>query len=258
MYVSKLTNATGNPLDPAFHSGTQAFKASLTPRVGDVITKNDGSEFVLVSTDVDLTPGQLVATPTFLAAPIDNLCTAAAIGATSVTINTTGVSMFGGSNGVISAGRLAGGWLIVNDDTGEGYTYKIVNNTAGTASASVTLTLDTGLVVALDTTSDVCIVAPPYDKVVVSTGLLPIVGVACVATTAGTNSRTEYLWVQTKGICGVLITTGTSVAIGKPMVADSSGGVKIAGAVTDLHVGVACNTDTTATGKIGVKLQLGN
>lgn len=256
MKTNRITMAAGQWLDPIFHSASQIMNGSLGGRVGDTIELNDGRKFVLCSTEVDLSAGQIVATPTFLAAPIDNLCTAASIGATSVEIDTTGVSMFGGSNGVIAAGALAGALLITNDDAGEGYTYSIVNNTAGTASAKVTLTLGEPLKVALTTASDVCIVASPYDKVVVSTGLLPVVGVACVATTAGTNSRTEYFWAQTAGFASVLITTGTNIAIGKKVVASTGGGVKIATAVTDIDIGYAANTDTTDTAKIGVQLHL--
>lgn len=258
MNTAQLTMAGGTWLAPSFHSGSQEFKASLTPQVGDCITLNDGREFRLVSTAVDLVAGQLVAVPSFNVTPIDNLVTAATAvkGSQTVEVDTTGVAMFGGANGVIAAGRLKGATLVINDDTGDGYTYTIKNNTAGTASAKVTLTLNEPLVEALDATSDVLIVSSPFDNVVVSTGALAVVGVACVDSTAATNSRTEYLWVQTKGIAAVKVTTGTSVAVGKPAVADTAGGTKLAGAVTDILVGTYLATDTTAGAFLPVQLKI--
>lgn len=114
---------------------------------------DDGTEYVWCTTNADLVAGELVATATCQAASIDGGCTAAAIGATSVTIDTTGVAMFGGAAGVIAQDRLAEGYLVIEDDAGEGYTYRIRKNTAGTAAASITLTLYDGLKVALTTAS---------------------------------------------------------------------------------------------------------
>lgn len=244
------------PLDAAIYSTHAKWIAGNVPEIGAEMRFADGSCFRFVSTAVDLAAGQLVAMNTFNATPVDDKCTAAAIGSYQVEVDTRAVAMFGGSAGIIAANRLSGGYLVINDDTGEGYRYRILSNTEGTASAKVTLTLAEPLKVALDTTSDVIITGSVYDSVVLGTAALCPLGVAMVPSTAATNSRTEYLWIQTAGVASVRITTGTSVAIGVNVVADATGGIKIAGAVTDPLVGVALATDTTATGKIPVMLRL--
>ena len=255
--LSQYGVPNGSIYDAAVHSGSDAYKNGTMPRVGDKRVFEDGREFVFISSAVDVLAGQVLATATALATALTNSCTAAAIGATSVTITTTGSAFFGGSAGVIAANRLAGGYLCITDDAGEGYQYRIKSHTAGTASASVTFTLYDGLVVALTTASDVFFIGPRYELCVLGTDLLPPVGIAMVAATGGTNTRTEYFWVQTKGIAPCYITTGTSIAIGKQISTDASGGVKITGAATDVMIGVAAATSTTATAKLPVLLNIG-
>ncbi|MCU0614545.1 MAG: hypothetical protein MUD09_05615, partial [Desulfobacterales bacterium] len=53
----------------------------------------------------------------------------------------------------ITADQFAGGKLITTDDTGEGYTYDIVGNTANSA-ATIRIQLKQPLVVAVDATTD--------------------------------------------------------------------------------------------------------
>lgn len=255
--MSKLLSIiSGTPYDAATYSGAQQFNQTNVPYVGQEAVYEDGRRYRFVSSAVDVLPGQVVALQTFNASPIDNLCTAASAGATQIIVNTTSVAMFGGSAGVIAADRLVGGSVVINDDTGEGYTYEITANTAGTASANVTLTIQPALIAAIDGTTDIFIVGPKYSSVVLGTATLPPIGVACVAANGGTNTRTEYFWVQTHGICGVRVQTGTSIAIGTPAAADASGGVKIVGAHTDLYIGDFAATETTATGKVPVNLRL--
>lgn len=257
----KHDQVSGSHLDASVNSTGQKYKWGRLPYVGQKLRYDDGREFVFCSTAVDVLAGQLVSTATAQAATFDNLCTAAAIGSTTLTVNTTGVAFFGGSAGVIAANRLAGGYIVMNDDAGEGYTYRIKSHTAGTASASVTFTLYDPLVVAATVASDIFIVGPRYDQVVLATTALPPVGVACVDALAATSTYVEYFWAQTKGIAGVYVTTGTSVAIGKVAVADT-GGVKLGtltGNAEDMQIpiGVFMGTETTATGKCPVLLNIG-
>ena len=249
------TIVSGNPLDSAQYSTSQDFLAVRTAEVGQRIRFSNGDEFVYVSSEVNLLPGQPVSYHTANAAVQSNLVTAVAAGATQVTVNTTGIAFFGGSAGVLALNRLAGGFLVIADDTGEGYRYPIRSHTAGTAAASVTFTLEVPLKVALDATSDVFLLGSPFDSVVLSTTALPVLGIAAVPFNGATNSRTEYGWIQTKGLAPCYITTGTSIAVGKPAAVDA-GGVKLYGAVTDLLIGTFAGTATTATQKVPVWLNI--
>lgn len=223
-----------------------SFEGGRVPSVGDVRAFNDGREFVFCSSEVDIEPGEIAAMASCQVTPIDNSCTAAAIGATEVTIDTTGVAMFGGSAGVIAADRLAGGYLMIQDDAGEGNHYRIKSNTAGTASASITLTLYDRLKVALTTASDVVLVGPRYRKVVLGTATLQPVGVAMTQVTAATDGEEQFFWAQTKGPGVVYVKTGTSLAVGKTAAAGADGGIVVgAGSGTEIPVGVCLATDTT-------------
>lgn len=246
MNITVLDQVSGANLDAATYSTQQNMATGRAPQVGDSYRMSDGSEYVLASTAVDCAAGDVMAIGTCQATIIANLCTAAAAGSYTVEVDTTGVAMFGGSAGVIAANRLAGGSLVIGQSSGLGYRYVIKSNTAGTASAKVTLTLTQPLKVAVSATTDVFLVGSPYDNVVAGTAALQVAGIACVPSTAATNSRTEYIWLQVAGVAGVKITTGTSIAVGKALAADASAGVKVAGAVTDILVGNALATSTTA------------
>lgn len=101
------------------------------------------------------------------------------------------------------------------------------------------------------------LIGPRYRKVVEATATLPLVGVAMVATTANSDGEEQGFWVQCKGPGCVLVTTGTSIAIGKNVVAGSGGGVIVAaGTGIEQVVGVAMATTTTNSAKLAVCLNL--
>ena len=87
---------------------------------------------VLVSQDVSATA----------VIEIENVATAAAVGATEVILTDSGTL------GSATANQYAGAYLHTVDDAGEGYTYRIKSNTAASSNA-VTFTLYDGLVVAV-------------------------------------------------------------------------------------------------------------
>lgn len=95
------------------------------------------------------------------------------------------------------------GWLIVNDATGEGYTYKIKSNPAADASATCAITLYDPIQVALTTSSEVTLVPNPFSGVVISSATAAsntiIVGVPSIAVTAS-----YYFWAQFRGVCSCL------------------------------------------------------
>jgi hypothetical protein len=188
---------------------------SRIPRVGTKVSFWDGREFVFCSTKADLTAGNMVGMRLINSgAEIVNVVHVAAIGATEVIVDISGLTLIsGGSAGVVAADDLAGMMLSFTDDTGEGYQYKIKSNTA-TSSAHTTLTLCDALIVAVSTDTDCVISSNPYECVVQGSATCVPIGAVVRTTTAATDSVTQYVWVQTKGVATVTgaATLGLEVA----------------------------------------------
>lgn len=115
-----------------------------------------------------------------------------------------------------TANQYADGVLVVNDVTGQGFTYGIKSHPAADSAATLVLTLhnDESIQVALDATSQVSLVANRYNGVIIhaatETGIP--VGVAIKNVTAA-----SYGWIQTGGPVSCLSdatvgTIGSSVA----------------------------------------------
>ena len=109
----------------------------------------------------------------------------------------------------ITANQFAGGYLHITDDTGEGFTYRIRNNTAtgDPVSGNIRLELYDQLIVALDATSDFAITGSLYANVEAATQAVDevIAGVSMA-----TQAVDDYGYVQTQGVATVL-TQGTVV-----------------------------------------------
>lgn len=109
----------------------------------------------------------------------------------------------------------AGGYLIVTDDAGEAYTYRIKGNTAGSTGATSgysKITLCDPLQVALTAASDVSIIGSMYNELRYATLLTdPIASGVSITTTTST-----YLWsfVQTWGVCGLYFGTAVTGSAG--------------------------------------------
>ena len=157
-------------------------------------------------------------------------CAAAAIGATTVAIETAGTD--------IVANEYKGGYLYVNDGTGQGLAYKIKSHPAHDHSddATCVITLYDPIKVALvaSGTSQVSLAHNKYKKVIVMPATTPLtgqtVGVTQIALTAS-----YYGWIQTGGPAAALVVgtvvIGDSVCVGidggtagsvVPRVADSA------------------------------------
>jgi len=132
--------------------------------------------------------------------------TAAAIGATQVTV-TTGAA--------VTAGLFEGGYMVVTNTPGNGTYYKIKRHDVTSGAASCVITLYQPLIVALTSSSRVDLIKDPYNGVIQnpSTSSGCIVGVAVKALTAN-----YYGWIQTGGVCSVL--AGGTVGVGKIVVAN--------------------------------------
>lgn len=101
----------------------------------------------------------------------------------------------------LAADLLAGGFLLVSEGTlGTGQVYKLKGNTAASA-AVVTFNLEEPVRVATTGTCKVDVKVNPYMSVVVAptTQTSAVVGVSVHAVAAS-----EYGWLQTHGVCGIL------------------------------------------------------
>jgi hypothetical protein len=149
-----------------------------------------------------------------------------------------------------TAGQFAGGQFGVTDDTGEGYTYDIVGNTAtdDPATGKIRIELARPLAVALDATSDVCIMGSPYANLEAATTTdINVVGVAMATMAAG-----DYGWIMTKGQA-VILDQGTTTIGAECMIGSVAG--SITDVTTDAVLGLNAFTIVAGddTGHAGVR-----
>lgn len=196
-------------------SGQSIYSVVTTPlhRVGTVGTTQDGKRFEYVRMDQSTAIGKgKLATYEPVAAATDKITitTAAAIGATSVIVPLTLT---------LVANELAGGFVSVDDDTGEAELYPIAGHAAH-SSGDLTLYLDRPLAVAWTTSTTVTVV---YNACSVKISAAVVAAAQPVEVAAGVplvdipvgNTTPNYFWVQKSGLANVLF--GTAVgAVGQP------------------------------------------
>lgn len=140
--------------------------------------------------------------------------------------------------GTIVKNDYAEGFLVINNDTGEGEMYKVRKNSS--AYSPCVISLYDEIRVATAATSEASLIQNKYRDVIIvvasaqPTGVL--VGVPNIAVTTGGY----FFWAQTKGFCAVQIetaaTAGIDVTIGDNT---TDGSVELRAAITDLIVGTA-------------------
>ena len=98
--------------------------------------------------------------------------------------------------------QYADGFLTVVTNTGAGYAYRIKGNSVGLSSGTIILDLynDEPLITAVDSTTTFNLSANPYANLIASTTASHAVGVA-----ASNIAANAFGWVQTYGMCSVLI-----------------------------------------------------
>lgn len=176
--------------------------------------------------------GNLQVAPTVVANHVNRtVAAAAAIGATTVSVN------YGAT--AVTKDFYAGGELVVNDATGESYSYRIKGNdaNAGSAAGNVYLEESDPIRVALvASTSEVSLIQNPWDRYVISVtdqADQPI-GVAFAAVAVDL-----YAWVQTRGLCAVLadetLTVGAALTTGT----GTAGAVEELDGLLEVQVGIA-------------------
>lgn len=129
----------------------------------------------------------------------ETVAVSAAVGDTHIHVT------FGGA---VTANQYAGGFLYVNDDTGEGNLYSIKGHAAGTTSVQVELVEAVRLAITAGAGTVSCIKHPlkAVIKMTAATCTGCPVGVAIMAVTAD-----YYCWIQVKGPCPVLSANSTFV-----------------------------------------------
>lgn len=128
-----------------------------------------------------------------------------------------------------TANQYAGGFVVVNDATGEGQTLRIASHPAADASASLVITLEDAAATDLDATSEVCLI-PPHGKDVIinpTTVTGAQVGVALYPVAAS-----SYGFVTTKGLTSCLAQGAIGVGLGISPSGSVAGAVAVAAATT--------------------------
>jgi hypothetical protein len=198
--------------------------------LGARLQTRDGREFVYAQAGaVALVAGNVIQAPAQITTHDQLTATAAAIGATSVTVT------LDATNAVV-ANQYAGGWAVVDTTPGEGYAYPIASHPAAAASTAVVLKLpvDAPLQVAWTTSTRVTLVPNPYKGVIqspVTTLTGAVVGV-CVYPIPISN----YGWLQVRGPAPVLIAGTPGVGLAVVVPATAAGAVVVDGAAAATKV----------------------
>ena len=202
-------------------------------KIGSRATTPDGRVYRYAKAGATaLVAGDLLQAPAIVANHQNLTPAAAAIGATTVTV-TLGAT-------AATADQYAEGFLVVNVAPGIGYTYAIKSNPAAALSATMVVTLDDTIQVALTASSRVSLIANSYNGVIQSPTVATSspVGVGVEATTAN-----SFQFIQVYGPCSVLSDL-TVAAVGLGVIASTT----TAGAIT---------VATATGGNIGYALQAG-
>lgn len=152
--------------------------------------------------------------------------------------------------GGVAANMYAGGTLVITDDTGEGYSYPIISNTAtgDPATGNIRIELKYPLQAALDATSDIAISPCPYKGLIKATTTdNEVVGVS-----VATQAADDFGWILTKGTIGILQSATTVVNTGIEVGA-VAGSVQQATATNDYVFGV-CTVAGDDTGHCAAKI----
>lgn len=151
-----------------------------------------------------------------------------AAGATQVLVNVSGA---------VVANVYAGGYLTVNDATGEGYTYLVTGNTAASGAGTITVYIQEPLQLGLTVSvSEYTLTVNPFQSVVISATdqADQPTGVTNIPVTAA-----YYFWLQTGGTTAVLwdeaVTRGLALTIGTGV----AGAVEALDAAGEPQVGIA-------------------
>jgi hypothetical protein len=185
----------------SFLQGLFEESSTQKQRIGMIRRLADGREFVYGKCGTsNIAVGLLCVGTATDVANHGNLAAAVAnIGDQSITITL--------GNLLATANMYAEGFLYINANTGEGYSYKIKSHPAASANANIVVTLYDPIRLATASGANATLSRHPAGLVVVSPSppVSPVVGVTVIPVTAN-----YFAWFQKKGPCPVL-TEGTVV-----------------------------------------------
>lgn len=205
--------------------------------LGSVMVFADGRRFAYSQiTATDIAAGVLCQ-QTLNAADHDTLAVAAAVAAGQKVVTVTN-----GGTTAISVDDFADGYIVVEDDAGEGHLYTVRSNDAAATSAICTLTLYENVQVAMTTATTVTLFRNPWGRAIIhpSPATALLLGVTPVARSSA------FGWLQTWGPCAC-ITQGT-VVINEKVIDSASAD------------GAVAPTASTAAGEeyyVGVTMEVG-
>lgn len=191
----------------------QESETATTP-LGTKLTLNDGRVFVYCQAGEALAALEVAATPGYVSTEENLAITTASKGDLELSITV-------GSTIASSANLYAGGYVIIDDDTGEGQILKIRSHPTF-ASAAIVFKMYDPLRVDLGADATVTLVKNPHKAVIQQiasggTELGVAIGVPLIIV-----QDAYFFWAQTRGICGVL--NDANIAIGAPCMRGSVAG----------------------------------
>jgi len=144
-----------------------------------------------------LAVGKLMQSVVPLAGHIDEAVAVSVAGDTTLTFTPNTVT-----TDDLAANELADGYIYINDDTGEGYAYRIKSHPAITGGTAGVLTLYDPVLLATGASATATVLHHRYRKVIIhpSPPTAAIAGVTVCPIAAN-----SYGWLQVQGLCPVLI-----------------------------------------------------
>lgn len=228
--MPQLTSDPQGAGQPLYTSSATAMHA-----LGERLVTSDGRVFRYAKAGTsDLVAGNWIQSPAEIGNHQNLVATAAAIGASTVTVTLGGTAA--------TANQYAGGQAVVTVTPGLGQCVAITSHPAQTSgSGTLVLTLSEPLRVAWTASTRVDLVPNQFNGVIqnpVTTLTGSCVGVAVYIITGG-----EYGWIQRSGLCGALIagTPAVGAAIVVPGTAAGAAVVDGAASATSI-VGVMAST----------------
>jgi len=225
--------------------GIYDISATATEIVGTIRKDAFGRKFAYAKAGAaELSPSKMTVTPALNADWVNESVTAAvAVGGKVVTITHVAVGA-----DALAADYFAGGLLQINDEAGEGHSYRILSSTAMVSdSTTCTFTLEEGIKVALTTSSEATPIPSPYMATVVApasdTKQCPA-GVPLVTVTAA-----YYYWSQIGGM-GMYLSAADVASAGAFLSFDSAGTGGVAGALGATVLAHATTTSADFTNVI--------
>lgn len=185
---------------------------SLETLVGTRFDLSDGREVMLVQAGASaVLPGRLYQDAAIVANHVNLAVTAYTAYSNNGNVPAKVTVTLGAT--AVTANQYAGGFLIVNDNAGEGQTLRIASHPAASGSAALVVTLEDGPTTAITTASEASLIPAHGNGVIIAPTTLTgaLAGVSLYDIPAA-----EYGFVVTKGITACLndgaLTIGSAVS----------------------------------------------